>query len=405
METFIWEGKDKDGKKISGEMEALNQQAVFRSLRAKQIQPNMRKIRVKGQGLDKEIKIPGLGPKVSQRDIVIFTRQFATMIDAGLPIVSCLKILSENSPNRAVKKVLGEVKDDVEVGNTLAEALEKHPKNFDKLFTNMIAAGETGGILDIILARLATYYEKMHKLKKQVQTALIYPAVVVAAAVGVTTILLIWVIPTFAELFNGFGAELPALTMLVIALSDFLRGYFIYIFMGLMGTFYAIRSFSKTDNGKKILHPLFLKMPVFGEIIRKVAVARFSRTMGTMMSSGVPILEALTICGRSSGNKVVEREITRVRQSISEGNRMADPLDSSVIFPPMVVQMIKVGETTGQLDAMLGKVADFYDDEVENAVTALKQLIEPIMILVLGVIVGGLVVAMYLPIFKLGEVL
>jgi type IV pilus assembly protein PilC len=287
----------------------------------------------------------------------------------------------------------------------LGDGLAKYPKAFDNLYVNMVMAGETGGILDIILERLAIYLEKMDKLKRQVKTALIYPAVVVSAAVIVTAILLIFVIPTFKELFADFGAALPTPTRWVIAISEFAVDKGHYIAGGLFLAIWLLRRFMKTERGKQVIHPLLLKTPIFGEFIRKVAVSRFTRTMGTMLSSGVPILEALHICGKTSGNKVVEQEINQVRISISEGKTISQPLMNSTIFPPMVVQMIHVGESTGALDAMLQKIADFYDDEVNNAVNGMKQLIEPLMILVLGTLVGGLVIAMYLPIFKLGSVI
>lgn len=405
MAVYTWEGKSANGKVVRGQMEAVSSQAVFNALRAQRISPNTRKIKEKGTGLSKEINIPGMGPKVHTKDVVVFTRQFATMIDAGLPIVQGLDVLGKQHENPAMRKTLLAIKEHVQNGGTLADAMSAHPKVFDDLFTNMVGAGETGGILDIILERLANYLEKAAKLKRQVKTALIYPAVVVSAAVIVTSILLIFVIPTFAELFNDFGAALPTPTRWVIALSDFMVNNGALIFSCLFGSLWMLKRFAKTDRGKAVLHPLALKLPVFGEIIRKVAVARFTRTLGTMLSSGVPILDALLICGKTAGNRVVEEEVMGVRISISEGKSIAEPLQDSVIFPPMVVQMISVGESTGALDAMLQKVADFYDDEVENAVGAMKQLIEPIMILVLGTLVGGLVIAMYLPIFKLGSVI
>lgn len=404
MAVFTWEGRSASGQRVRGEMEALSTQAVFNALRSQRITPNMKKIREKGKGLQKEISVPGFKPKAKVKEIVVFTRQFATMIDAGLPIVQGLDVLGKNHPNPAMKKTLGHIKEHVQSGGTLAEALAQHPRMFDDLFVNMIAAGEAGGVLDIILERLADYLEKSAKLKRSVKTAMIYPSVVVGAAVIVTSILLVFVIPTFAELFSSFGAALPAPTQWVINISNFMVDNGGTLLMGFLLTAWLLRRFLKTDRGKRVAHPLFLKLPVFGELIRKVAVARFTRTMGTMLSSGVPILDALAICGRTSGNKVVETEIARVRVSISEGKTIAEPLLYSNIFPPMVTQMIMVGEQTGALDAMLQKIADFYDDEVDNAVSALKQLIEPIMILVLGTLVGGLVIAMYLPIFKLGTV-
>ena len=405
MAVYVWEGKAANGKRVRGEMEAPSPQQVFNALRSQRISPNVKKIRAKGSGLDKEIKVPGFGPKAKTKDVVVFTRQFATMIDAGLPIVQGLDVLGRQHENPAMKKCLIAVKEKVETGGTLAEGLSEHTRIFDDLYVNMVAAGETGGILDIILERLAAYLEKMDVLKRQVKTAMIYPAVVVGAAVIVTAILLIFVIPTFADMFADFGAALPAPTRLVLNISDFVVAYYPVIFLSAVGSIWMFKRYAKTERGKEVLHPLFLKVPIFGEIIRKVAVARFTRTLGTMLSSGVPILDALAICGRTAGNKVVEKEVNGVRVSISEGKSIAEPLYNSQIFPPMVVQMISVGETTGALGAMLSKVADFYESEVENAVTAMKQLIEPLMILFLGTLVGGLVVAMYLPIFKMGTVI
>lgn len=405
MAVFVWEGKNAVGKKISGEMEASNVQAVFNTLKAQRINVNAKSIREKGQGLEMEIRIPGFGPKVKSKDVVIFTRQFATMIDSGLPIVQALDILGKQTENKAFRKVLVGVKETVETGGTLADGLNKYPKVFDDLYVNMITAGENGGILDIILERLAVHMEKSMKLKREVKTAMIYPAVVVSAAIVVTAVLLIFVIPTFADLFNDFGSALPLPTQIVINISNFCVKWWYLIFGTFGGLIIFLFRFSKTARGQEVLHPIALRLPVFGDIIRKVAVARFTRTLGTMVTSGVPILEALIVCSRTAGNKVVERDVQRARVSISEGKSISDPLAESPVFPPMVVQMIAVGESTGALDAMLQKIADFYEDEVDNAVSAMKQLIEPIMILVLGIIIGGLVVAMYLPIFKMGSVI
>ena len=404
MPVFVWEGKNAQGKKVTGELLAKDLQGVFNQLKAQRITPNAGKIREKGKGLDMEIKIPGFGPKVKPKDVVLFTRQFATMIDAGLPLVQGLDILGKQHDNKAFRKVLLGVKEVVEGGGTLAEGLKRYPEAFDDLFINMIAAGEAGGILDIILERLAIHMEKSMKLRREVKTAMIYPSVVVSAAVIVTAVLLIFVIPTFAELFEDFGSALPLPTQLVIQASNFVVANWFLIsgaFAGFAGFFVR---FAKTQRGQEVIHPIALRLPVFGDIIRKVAVARFTRTLGTMLSSGVAILEALNICARTAGNKVVERDVLRARVAISEGRSIVEPLSESTVFPPMVVQMIGVGESTGAMDAMLQKIADFYEDEVDNAVTAMKQLIEPLMILVLGVIIGGLVVAMYLPIFKMGSV-
>lgn len=405
MAMFTWEGRSPSGKSLKGEMEAQTVQQVFNALKAQKITPNTQKIKEKGTGLDKEIKVPGMQRKVKMKDVVIFTRQFATMIDAGLPLVQGLDILAKGHENPTMKKILNSVKEYVESGGTLADGMARHPKTFDQLFVNMVAAGEAGGILDIILERLAQYLEKMDNLTRQVKTAMIYPSVVVGAAGIVSTILLVFVIPTFGEMFADFGAALPVPTQIVINLSNFMCANWHLIFGGLYGSYHFTKKFMATERGKEVCHPIFLKMPVFGDIIRKVAVSRFTRTMSTMLNSGVPIIDALTICAKTAGNKVVEREINSVRQSISEGKTLADPLQNSSVFPPMVVQMINVGEATGALDAMLGKIADFYEAEVENAVTGMKQLIEPIMILVLGTLIGGLVIAMYLPIFKLGSVM
>ncbi len=405
MALYTWEGVNSSGKRVTGQMEAISPQAVYNTLKSQRINPNTKKIREKGKGLQKEIYLPGFRPKVKTKDIVVFTRQFATMIDAGLPIVQGLDVLGKQHENPAMRRTMLNVKEHVQNGGTLADALKRHPHAFDDLFVNMVAAGEAGGVLDIILERLADYLEKMASLKRQVMTAMIYPAVVVSAAVLVTAILLIFVIPTFADLFESFGSALPAPTRLVINLSNFMVKHWVVIFGSLFGTLYLLRRFVKTERGREVIHPMLLKLPIFGGIFRKVAVARFARTLGTMLSSGVPILDALQICGKTAGNKVVEKEVGRVRVSISEGKTIAEPLDNSIIFPPMVVQMISVGESTGALDAMLQKVADFYEDEVENAVNGMKQLIEPVMILILGTLVGGLVVAMYLPIFQIGSVI
>jgi type IV pilus assembly protein PilC len=404
MTVFVWEGKNAQGRKVSGELEARNIQAVFNTLKAQRIVPNAGKLREKGKGLEMEIKLPGFGAKVKEKDVVIFTRQFATMIDSGLPLVQALDILAKSHENKAFRAVMNGVKEAIETGGTLAEGMAKFPKAFDDLYVNMVTAGESGGILDVILERLAIQLEKTMKLKREVKTAMIYPGVVVGAAVIVTFVLLIFVIPTFAELFEGFGAALPLPTQIVINLSNFVVANWHVLFgsIGMVG--YMGLRFMKTPRGQEVFHPIALKLPVFGNIIKKVAVARFSRTLGTMMSSGVPILDALNICSRTAGNKVVERDIQRARVSISEGRSMTEPLSESAVFPPMVISMIGVGESTGALDAMLQKIADFYEDEVDNAVTAMKQLIEPLMILFLGVLIGGLVIAMYLPIFKMGSV-
>lgn len=404
MPVFTWEGVNAAGKKVKGELEAKNSRTVFNALKAQKINPNISKIKEKGRGLDMEIPIPGTVSKVRAKDVVVFTRQFSTMLDAGLPIVQGLNILVKQADNKALRRVLAGIKDTVESGGTLAEAMALHPKVFDELYVNMIAAGEASGALDQILERLAIHMEKAIKLNREVKTAMIYPSVVVGTAIVVTAILLIFVIPTFAEMFADFGQALPLPTQIVINISNFLVDN-LPVIAGTITTILALFfRFAKTDRGKEVIHPILLKVPVLGRLIKKVCVARFSRTLATMLTSGVSLMEALNICSRTAGNKVVEKDILKARVGISEGKSVVDPLMESPVFPSMVTQMIAVGEQTGQLDKMLTKIADFYEDEVDSEVAALKQLIEPVIIVVLGVVVGSIIVAMYLPIFKLGSV-
>jgi type IV pilus assembly protein PilC len=405
MAVFRWQGISPRGEVLAGEMEAPTRDAVLVRLRSQRIQPVPAKIKEKGKGLDRELAIPGFGDTIKQRDIVIFTRQLATMIDAGLPIVQCLDILAAQSPSKKLRGKVREIKEEVEAGSTFTDALRKHPKLFDDLFINMVAAGEVGGILDSILHRLAGYMEKAMKLKSKIKGAMIYPTTIVTVAIGVTAILLIFVIPVFAELFSSFGKELPAPTQFVINLSNFTLAYFKYIAAVAIAAAVLLRQFYRTESGRLVIDQALLQAPVFGDLIRKSAVARFTRTLSTLVSSGVPILDALTITARTAGNKVVERAVLATRLSISEGHTIAEPLTESKVFPPMVCQMISVGETTGALDAMLQKIADFYEDEVDNAVANLTALMEPLIILFLGVVIGGLVISMYLPIFKLGSVI
>jgi type IV pilus assembly protein PilC len=405
MAVFRWQGVSPRGEMLAGEMEAPTRDAVLIRLRSQRIQPLPAKIKEKGKGLDRELTVPGFGESIKQRDIVIFTRQLATMIDAGLPIVQCLEILATQSPNKKLRGVIRQLKDEVEAGSTFTDALKKHPKQFDDLFVNMVAAGEVGGILDSILHRLSGYMEKAMKLKSKIKGAMIYPATICTVAVVVTTILLVFVIPVFAELFSSFGAALPAPTQFVINLSNFTIAYFPYMIGVTVAAGVASRQFYRTERGRLVFDQMFLQLPVFGDLIRKAAVARFTRTLSTLVSSGVPILDALAITARTAGNKVVERAVLATRVSISEGRTIAEPLAESKVFPPMVCQMISVGETTGALDAMLQKIADFYEEEVDNAVANLTALMEPLVILFLGVVIGGLVISMYLPIFKLGSVI
>ena len=405
MAVFRWQGVSPRGETLAGEMEAPTRDAVLIRLRSQRIQPIPSKIKEKGKGLDKELSIPGFGESIKTRDVVIFTRQLATMIDAGLPIVQCLDVLAAQSPNKKLRVVVRQLKDEVEAGSTFTDALRKHPKLFDDLFVNMVAAGEVGGILDSILHRLSGYMEKAMKLKSKIKGAMIYPATIVTVAVGVTAVLLIFVIPVFAELFGSFGQALPAPTQFVINLSNFTVTYAKYMALVLVAAAIGCRQFYKTESGRLFFDQMFLQLPVFGDLIRKSAVARFTRTLSTLVSSGVPILDALAITARTAGNKIVERAVMATRVSISEGKTIADPLAQSKVFPPMVCQMISVGETTGALDAMLTKIADFYEEEVDNAVANLTALMEPLVILFLGVVIGGLVISMYLPIFKLGSVI
>lgn len=405
MAIYRWQGVSPKGETIGGEMEAPTRDAVLARLRSQRIQPLPNKIKERGKGLDRDITIPGFGESIKQKDIVIFTRQLGTMIDAGLPIVQCLDILAEQSDNKAFRKIIRQLKEEVESGSTFTETLRKHPKIFDDLFINMIAAGEVGGILDTILSRLSEYLEKSMKLKAKIKGAMIYPATIITVAVGVTGVLLVWVIPVFAELFSSFGQDLPAPTQFVINLSNFTIAYLPYIVATFVAIVVTIRQIYKTENGRLRMDQMALQFPIFGDLLRKSAIARFTRTLSTLVSSGVPILDALLITAKTSGNKIVERAILATRASISEGNTISEPLTQSKVFPPMVCQMISVGESTGALDAMLQKIAEFYEDEVDNMVANLTTLMEPMVILFLGVIIGGLVVSMYLPIFKLGSVI
>jgi type IV pilus assembly protein PilC len=397
MPVYLWEGKNRSNQIQKGELEAANEDAVKAYLGRIKIIPN--KIKKKPKDLFENVKF--LQPTVKEKDIIIFARQFSTMIDAGLPIIQCLDILQSQQENPTLKKMLKEIKDAVEGGTTLADSLKRFPKHFDNLFVNMIAAGEAGGILDVILKRLAAYMEKAAKLKRKVKGAMVYPAITIAVAVIVVAVILVFVIPVFQQMFSDFGSTLPGPTLVVIAMSEFVKSKIHWIIIALVLFIIAFKKYYKTDKGRVVVDSLALKAPVFGILIRKVSVAKFTRTMGTMLSSGVAILEALDIVAKTSGNRVVENAIYNVRTGIAEGRTMADPLQASGVFPSMVCQMIAVGESTGALDAMLEKIADFYDEEVDQAVENLTAMIEPVMIVFLGVIVGGLIVSMYLPIFKM----
>jgi type IV pilus assembly protein PilC len=397
MPVYLWTGKNRSDVTQKGEIEAVSEEAVKAQLIRQRITPT--KIKKKPKDLFENVAF--LQPKIKESDVIIFARQFSTMIDAGLPIIQCLDILYTQQDNVTFKKMLKEIKESVEGGATLAEALKKFPKQFDDLFVNMIAAGEAGGILDAILRRLAAYMEKAAKLKAQVKGAMTYPIVTLIIAVIVLAVILVFVIPVFQEMFADFGGELPAPTQLVVAMSDMVKSKIVYIIIAIILFTIAFKKFHSTQKGRDVVDDLLLKIPVFGELLRKVAVAKFTRTMGTMLASGVAILEALDIVAKTAGNRTVEKAIYNVRSGIAEGRTMADPLSESGVFPPMVCQMIGVGESTGALDAMLEKIADFYDEEVDQAVENLTALIEPFMLVFLGVTIGGLVVAMYLPIFKM----
>lgn len=399
MPKFNWEARTKTGGSQKGVIEAASVEIVEAQLK----KYGFTNISIKAESKGFAFKMPsfGGGKKIETKDLVVFTRQFATMIDSGLPLVQCLDILSSQQENKTFKDILVKVKESVESGSTFADALAKHPKAFDQLFVNLVAAGEIGGILDTILNRLAAYIEKAMKLKKQIKGAMVYPITIMSIAVVVVGVILVFVIPTFAKMFADFGGELPAPTKIVIAISNFLSKYIVVIIAAFYGIVWLVKKYYSTPMGQKNIDRWALKAPIAGPLIRKVAVAKFTRTLGTMVSSGVPIMDGLEIVAKTAGNKIVEEAIYSVRQAISEGKTMAEPLAACGVFPPMVVQMISVGEATGAMDTMLNKIADFYDDEVDDAVSAMTAMMEPMLMVFLGTTVGGLVVAMYLPIFKL----
>ena len=395
MPAYVWKGKTRRGVATSGERVADSKDAVIAMLRREQVL--VTSIKEKG----KEIALPKLGGGIKAKSIAIFTRQFSVMIDAGLPLVQCLEILGSQQDNANFQKVLLGVRQDVEGGSSLADAMKKHPSAFDDLYTNMIAAGEAGGILDTILKRLAVYIEKNVKLKSQVKSALIYPAAVISIAGLVVGVILWKVIPTFAALFAGLGAQLPLPTRIVIGMSNwFVRLLPFMVVGGIVGVVF-LRRYYTTYRGRRVIDGFLLKLPILGGLLQKISVARFCRTLATLMSSGVPILDGLEITARTSGNAIIEDAIMTTRKSVEGGQTLAQPLKATEVFPPMVVQMISVGEQTGALDAMLSKIADFYEDEVDTAVANLMTLMEPILILFLGTVVGGIVISMYLPIFDL----
>jgi len=400
MPSFTWKGKDRSGQSTEGVLLADSRDAAVATLKRQQIQVST--VREKGREIP---FLPRIPMRVNTKRIAIFTRQFSVMLDAGLPLVQCLEILAEQQEHKKFAQIIDRVRTDVESGTSLAEAMKKQPMAFDDLFVNMVAAGEAGGILDIILQRLSIYLEKTVKLKSQLKSAMIYPITVITIAVGVVWIILWKVIPVFAALFAGLGGQLPLLTRMVVKASKIVASYSWAIALALIIIFMALRAYRKTHRGRRVIDSLLLKMPVMGMLIQKIAVARFCRTLATLTSSGVPILEGLEITAKTAGNAIIEDAVMAVRKSVEEGKTLSGPLKDTKVFPAMVVQMINVGEQTGALDQMLSKIAEFYEDEVDTAVAGLVKLLEPIMIVVLGAIIGTIVAAMYLPLYTiLGQI-
>ncbi|MCD6452015.1 MAG: type II secretion system F family protein [Acidobacteria bacterium] len=395
MPTYAWKGRTRTGQTKEGVMVAPNKAQVIANLRRQQIMVT----RVTERG--KEVALPRLTGGVKQKELAVMTRQLSFMIDAGLPLNQCFEILASQQENKTFQRILYTVRDDIEAGSSLADALRSHPKVFNNLYCNMVAAGEAGGILDTILQRLSTYIEKAVKLKGAIRSAMMYPIAVIAISILVIIILLWKVIPTFAALFAGLGAELPLPTRITIALSTFLGNYILFIIGGLVALALAFRAYYHTYSGRRRVDGTLLKLPVIGQILRKIAIARFCRTLGTLVSSGVPILDAMEITAKTAGNAVIEDGVILARKNIEEGKTIADPLRETGLFPPMVTHMISVGEQTGELDAMVNKVADFYEDEVDTAISGMLSLMEPLIILFLGVTVGFIVVSMYMPMFTL----
>ncbi|MBL4902938.1 MAG: type II secretion system F family protein [Desulfocapsa sp.] len=397
MPIYTWKGINTYGDKRKGEVEATDQSAALAHIKRLRIKSPV----IKEKPKDIFANISFFQPNVSGKDIVIFTRQLSTMIDAGLPLVQGLGILAKQQENSTLKKVLTTIKNDIETGTTFADAMRKHPKVFDDLFTNMIEAGETGGILDTILSRLAVFKEKSMALNKKIKGAMTYPTICLAISALIMVVILVFVIPVFEEMFATFGSALPLPTQIVVNMSNSFQANFIWFAMGLFLLIFTVKKVYASEKGRKKIDAMLLRAPVAGPLIRKVAVSKFTRTLSTMLQSGVPILDALQVVAKTSGNKTIEAAIFRVADSIAEGRPIAEPLEESGVFPNMVVQMINVGESVGALDTMLSKIADFYDGEVDQAVDNLTAMIEPLMMVVLGGMIGGLVVAMYLPIFSM----
>ncbi len=400
MPVYMFRGRNiRTNESIAGERFSANPQALAAVLRREQVAP------ISIQEKKEKKAFFSLRRSVSKSEVAIFTRQFSVMLDAGLPLVQCLEAIGEQHPNLAFKSVLAQIRTDVEAGSTLSDAMARHPRVFDALYTNMIAAGETGGILDTILQRLAVFIEKIVKLKRALRSALIYPAVILTIAVVVVGVILWKVVPVFRTLFEGFNVQLPLPTRIVIALSDIVVSYALFIFAGLALIGFGIRSYYQTDKGRHVIDRLLLRIPVLGDVFRKIAVARFTRTLATLLSSGVAILECLDITARTAGNAILEDTVYHVRRNIEEGKTIAEPMKQSKFFPSMVTQMVSVGEATGELDTMLIKVADYYEEEVDVIVASLLTIMEPILMVILGVVVGGIVISMYMPLFKLIQVL
>jgi type IV pilus assembly protein PilC len=397
MPIFIWSAETRKGETRKGELDGADEAAIRAQLRRQ----GYKSIGVKKKPKDLLEYLPFLKQRVKEKDVVIFARIFATMINAGLPLIQCLDLLGKQEQNKTFAKMIGAIKEDIEGGSTLTDALRKYPDVFDDLFVNLVAAGESGGILDVILQRLSGYMEKAMKLKSKVKGAMTYPASVLVISIGVVAVLLLKVIPVFQTMFEGMGSKLPGPTQLLVDASQFAQHYFLYVVAGLVALFFGFKRYYKTERGRLVVDALILKSPVFGPLMKKVAVSKFTRTLSTMMSSGVPIMEGLGIVSRTAGNKIIENALMKTRQSIAEGKTIAEPLMETDIFPAMVVQMIAVGEATGALDTMLTKIADFYDDEVDAAVGAMTALLEPFMMVFLGGVVGGMIIAMYLPIFQM----
>ena len=401
MSTFTYVGRNRQGAVKKGELTAKTRDEAVDQLRKQQVVVTSLEEKSGGG----KLKL-NLGGGLTDKDLVVFTRQFGTMINAGLPLIQCLDILSTQSENKVLRETVGDVKNSVEAGSTFSDALRRHPKVFDDLYVNMIHAGEVGGLLDTILTRLAKHIEKAMKLKGQIKSAMVYPTAIVGVAVVIISVLMVWVIPVFAQMFtemSGGKVGLPGPTQIVINVSNFFQSYWYAMFGAVAGAIFAIKRYYATVNGRVVIDRLLLKMPIVGDLIRKASVAKFTRTLGTLITSGVPLLEGLSICAKTSGNKVIEEALMNARVSISGGKTISEPLAKCNVFPKMVTHMIAVGESTGALDAMLGKIADFYEDEVDQAVETLTSLLEPIMMVVLGTIIGFIVVAMYLPIFTMAQ--